>query len=347
MYTFDLTLTINQERNLQVIQSLKSKCAVWLGAANLAPYIDQYLEDKTPDTCEWIKVHPAYVAWSLIPQDATPEERILLISGQSGCGKTMLACSIAQALGEEDKLVLFFSFSSNDASRRTLVNLSHSFVWQLLQQSDSEAFHVIEELIPRGQPSSKDLWHALDQVSAMARKPLYWIVDGLDECEDPTSLVFEKLITFNGRASHGVILGRQHAIEDLSSSTPILEITPDLVQTDIGAYVRMAIDNSMAVHVSDLKDVAIDRLNDGSQGMFLWAKFMIDDLCKPSSRAELQERLYSLPQGLHKAYARILSRLIEPLDSFDREFMKTVLTLIVSARRPLKIAELQHAVAMV
>ena len=348
MHILKFTLTVMSEQSLKDMQKLKSKCAAWLSASSPASIIDPYIEGKTPGTCEWIQTHPSYVAWNLVQPDAAPKERILQISGQSGCGKTMLACSIAQKLTEENNVVLFFSFSSTDANRQSLIDLARSFVWQLLQQSGSEqAFRIIEEFMSRGQPQLKDVWHALDRISAMGSSPLYWIVDGLDECEDSIGTVFEKLLAFNGQnKSRGIILGRQHAMEDLAIPTHIVKVTPDLVQTDISAYIRLAIDNSTILHMSSLQDVAFDRLYDGSQGMFLWVRFMIDDLCKPCSRAELKERLYSLPKGLHKAYVRTLTRLIEPLDSFDREFMKTVLALVISARRPLKVGELQHAVAM-
>ena len=349
LHLLNLKLTAIKEQNFKDVQSLKAKCALWLNAASPTPYIDQYLEDKTPGTCDWIRTHPSYTAWNFVPHDATSEERILQISGQPGCGKTMLACSIAQALGKEGKEVLFFSFSSADANRRTLLDLARAFVWQQLQQSGSEeAFRIIEELMSRGQPQSKDLWHALDQISAMGQRPLYWIVDALDECEDLVSTVFEKLLIFNiRRTSRGVVLGRLHAMEDLVSSAHTVKLTPDLVQTDIGAYIRSAIENSTTLHKFNLQDIAFDRLYDGSNGMFLWVKFMTDDLCRPCSIVELKERLYSLPKGLHKAYVRTLSRLIEPLDNFDREFMKNILALVISARRSLKAAELQHAVAMV
>ena len=337
-----------QEQSSRAKQSLKAKCAIWLNAPNSKACIDQHLEEKIPGTCEWIWTHQTYIAWTRAPDDAPSYDRMLLISGQPGCGKTVLASSIADALSKGDELVLFFSFSSTDANRQSLTDLVRSFIWQLLHATASDkAFHIVEELMSRGHPHLTEFWSALNQITATEPKPVYWVIDGLDECEEPISTIFPQLIAFSSRRdTRGVALARQHAVEEIDWITHVIKISPDLVQDDIDTYIRLAIQNSRTLSMPDMEEIAFKRLHDGSQGMFLWVKLMVDDLGRPCSKVELMDRLYSLPQGLQKAYIRTISRLVSPLDRLDRDFMCNLLALVISARRPLKIAELQYFIAM-
>lgn len=80
--------------------------------------------------------------------------------------------------------------------------------------------------------------------------------------------------------------------------------------------------------------------------MFLWVKFAIRDLNKPASNAVLKERLKHLPYGLKQTYRHIIATLVEKLDDIDRKLAHTLLSLIAAARRPLKLDELQYAVAI-
>lgn len=77
--------------------------------------------------------------------------------------------------------------------------------------------------------------------------------------------------------------------------------------------------------------------------MFLWVRFAVRDLNKPASNAVLKTRLQHLPHGLKQTYHHIIAALAEDI---DRKLALNLLTLMVAARRPLKLDELQYALAI-
>ena len=75
---------------------------------------------------------------------------------------------------------------------------------------------------------------------------------------------------------------------------------------------------------------------------FLWVTFQLDDLCEASSDAAIRQTLKDLPSGLLDTYGRIVSKI---RGKADMEISTKVFMWIAAAKRPLKIDELQEAVA--
>jgi tetratricopeptide (TPR) repeat protein len=245
--------------------------------------------------------------------------------------------------------VFFFSFSGIDASRQTLDSLVQSLLWQLFKESNSDdSFNVMRDLMSKGPPLMSDLWETLSMIATSMPELMYWIIDGVDECKDPSTALFEKLISFLNihKAIRTILLGRPHAIETIGPATYTIKISPNLIKADIDAFIRVQISKSSNLRSFQIRDLAFETLQHGSHGMFLWVKFMVDDLNKPSSKAELVERLHNLPDGLQRAYRHLLKELLDPLDNIDRRFARDILSLIIAARRPLKIQEIQYALAI-
>ena len=275
--------------------------------------------------------------------------RILHISGSPGCGKSILASSIVDSMKRRGNRVFFFSFSGTDASRQALDSLVQSLLWQLFKESNSDdSFNVMRDLMSKGPPLMSDLWETLSMIATSMPEPMYWIIDGVDECKDPSTALFEKLVGFLNihKASRTILLGRPHAIEPIGPATYAIKINPNLIKADIDAFIRAHISKSSNLQSSQIRDLAFETLQHGSHGMFLWVKFMVDDLNKPSSKAELVERLHNLPDGLQRAYRHLLKELLDPLDNIDRRFARDILSLIIAARRPLKIQEIRYALAV-
>ena len=322
---------------------------MWLKPSNMRECHDRHIREKLPGTCEWIWSHKIFVDWSNGSTDSPTADRILHISGSPGCGKSILASSIADSMKRRGNRVFFFSFSGTDASRQALDSLVQSLLWQLFKESNSDdSFNVMRDLMSKGPPLMSDLWETLSMIATSMPEPMYWIIDGVDECKDPSTALFEKLVSFLNihKAIRTILLGRPHAIEPIGSATYAIKISPNLTKADIDAFIRAQISKSSNLRSSQIRDLAFETLQHGSHGMFLWVKFMVDNLNKPSSKAELVERLHNLPDGLQRAYRHLLKELLDPLDNIDREFARDILSLIIAARRPLKIQEIQYALAV-
>ena len=336
------------EQRVIARENQRSNFQTWLRTSDLSSVIHQSMEEKTHGTCQWIWTHLAFLNWRSLTDDTLASDRLLLVSGGPGCGKTVLACSIADSMKHNGKRVLFFSFSGSDATRQTPVSLVRSLLWQILHDSNSdEAFTIIQDLMAKGVPLISDLWNALTRIIALVPEPIVMIVDALDECQDPSSMFVKQIVDFLNivRSARGIIFGRQHAVDIACPNT--IEITPELIQADIDTLVRTSISESSNLQSLGILDIAFDSIQRESQGMFLWVKFMIFDLDKPCSKAEVLQRLRNLPSGLQRTYRELLLKLVDSLDQLDRRFVQHVLSLVITARRPLKLDELKYALAVI
>jgi hypothetical protein len=127
----------------------------------------------------------------------------------------------------------------------------------------------------------------------------------------------------------------------------VVEIALDrhCLEKDITEYVRDGVarldDLKLPV---DLCDEIQKALTEGANGMFLWVSLILDDLhnSKKITRKAIQEKLKTLPKGLHKLYRNILNK-IKP---DDLQIAKTILQWVVWAARPLHVRELAVAIAI-
>ena len=126
-----------------------------------------------------------------------------------------------------------------------------------------------------------------------------------------------------------------------------IDTTPCLVRSDIDILIHTGMDRSKNLQTLGITDKALERIQNGSQGMFLSVKFMIDDLDRPLSKAEVLQRLQDLPSGLEKAYHQLLLRLLDALGPLDRSFLRDLFCLVIAARRPLQLEELKYALAVI
>lgn len=309
----------------------------------------QTLAGKTSGTCEWIWTHPVFLEWKNTPDGSPGKERILYMSGGPGCGKSTLASSIAESMKQQGKRVLFFSFSGTDAGRQNSVVLARSSLWQQLHEIESEAvLKIVEKLQKKTLPSTSDYWQALEYLAPSMSEPMYWIIDALDECQEPIETLMTHITNFFNQCSsiRGILLGRPNVMESIATTKHKITLTPELVNPDIEVFLRSMMLDIANLQSPDVADLAFKTVQRGSQGMFLYVRLMIDNVSRPSSKAEVVERLNDMPVGLQKTYSQIFRRLRDSLDQFDLAFLRNLLAFIFAARRPLRLEELRHALAV-
>ncbi|ORY10990.1 hypothetical protein BCR34DRAFT_484890, partial [Clohesyomyces aquaticus] len=119
---------------------------------------------------------------------------------------------------------------------------------------------------------------------------------------------------------------------------------------DVKQYLEKRIQNeSRLVRLltgdAELQATVVDSIVDNAKGMFLLAQLQMDAVAKKNNRRDIRRSLASLPQQLndtyHEAMRRIWSQSEEDVDLAER-----LLSWIVCAKRPLKLIEVQHALAV-
>ena len=331
-------------------EELKLQCERWLKPANVKHVHLHQIRAKLDGTCDWIASNNIFERW-VKPEPSTSRDRFLVISGIHGCGKSVLASSIVARLEKAKQHTLFFSFSSSDGSRQTSENLIRTLLWQLLQESaDKESVDTVHRLSLDGQPTISELWEAFGRIASTLAKPVYCVVDGIDECIDYNHTVSITIMQILEKLPdlHILLLGRPHVFQAHSSNSPFvaIEITSAMLSQDIEALIKDEVAKSNILSLPEFRKNVYETLKDKSDGMFLWVRLMVDDLNKSSSKSEFSERLQNLPCGLEKAYQLLFLRLSERLDKYELRLAQTTLAFTTTSCRPLHFDELRYAFAI-
>ena len=331
-------------------EELRIECERWLKPSDVKHIHFHQVQAKLDGTCEWITSNALFEHW-VGPQCSTIQDRLLVISGTHGCGKSILASSIVARLEKDQQHPLFFAFSSSDGNRQTSENLIRTLLWQLLHQTDKrECVETVHRLRLRGQPSVSELWGAFGRMVPLLAKPIYCIIDGIDECIDYNDTLFAKFKQILDTCSslRILLLGRSHVFQSRSGSCGFtaIEITPATLNQDIEAVITNEIAKSQILSLPEFRETVYESLKGKSEGMFLWVRLMVDDLRKSSSKSELGQRLQDLPHGLEKAYQLLFLRLSQKLDKFEQRLAQNVLAFTITSCQPLTFDEFRYAHAL-
>ena len=330
-------------------EELKLQCERWLKPANVKHVHLYQVQAKLDGTCDWIASNNVFERW-IKPEPSTSRERFLVISGTHGCGKTVLASTIVARLEIAKQQTLFFSFSSSDGSRHSSDNLIRTLLWQLLQETaDKESVDTVHRLSSDGQPTISELWEVFGRIASAVAKPIYCVVDGIDECTDYNHTVSITIMQILKKSPdlRMILLGRPHVFQVHSGNSPYvaIEITSAMLSLDIEALIYDEVAKSDILSLPEFRENVCKTLKDKSDGMFLWVRLMVDDLNKSSSKSEFSERLQNLPCGLEKAYQLLFLHLFERLDKYELRLAQKTLAFTATSCRPLNFDELRYAFA--
>ena len=198
--------------------------------------------------------------------------------------------------------------------------------------------------------STKELQSFLGEVLEMLDRPLFVLIDGLDECD---------------RLSRSVLLEFLHKmvkktprLKILYSSRPEEEILEQLVGVatiDINSQdcrdamiVRHRVDRQLSYLSSSVRTLVIDSLTPLAQGSAIWITMVIELIALRKIRAlePMREFLKNipLPWQLSEVYTTLLSRSTSD-DCENRRLAITALGVLAVARRPLSLQEVAWAAA--
>lgn len=275
----------------------------------------------------------------------------------SGCGKSVMARFLADIATTSVTLTHFFQDSVDRNSSRA-TSLVVSMLSQILKSkipgtnSDFEsAFASIVPLLDQFS-SGQDcpflhLWPVLEAI-LFNMHDYTLIVDALDECDDPANNdpLIERLRLLGSMANSRVILlSRFHArFEGPLQEAVQLAMDSSTVGADILHFVRQEI--SRNTRLQPLQSEILAKAEDSSQGMFLWAKLMLDDLSHSRSIDIQLQRLAGFPRGLNNIYTEYLHKGTLTMYPEDIALRREIFTVLVGALRPLTVDEMSCAIAL-
>ncbi|KAI5789536.1 hypothetical protein FPQ18DRAFT_294087, partial [Pyronema domesticum] len=340
---------IADDNTSRELQDLRLQCEERLKPLNTRSIHSDHTKLRMEGTCEWIWSNPSFERWYTASPSVS--DRILFVHGPHGCGKSVLASSVAQSLLNRQQAVLYYSFSGMNSNQKNIGGMVSTLIWQLLQDSsDQGLLRDVREKLLRG-PDTLELWTSFKKlVIDEKRSPLYCIIDGVDECLEPTKDILEHLKSLHDSDKfqfRTVIFGRPAGFIGIESPvSPSIEMNPSVVESDIERFIKRRVQESTTLNSSNSGDRVINTLKEKSEGMFLWVKLMTDHLSQCGSTAEVRDGLQDLPRGLQDAYRQMLLRRINTYSKPQVARIRRILSIVTSAFRALEIEELNHACAI-
>ena len=219
------------------------RCENWLRPSNVRSLHNMQVSARLGGTCDLIVSDDNFRKWT-DKGCLEKVDRILCISGAHGCGKSILSSFIAVGLETENNSVLYLSFSSTDATRKTPESLIRTLLWHLIQKiSTQNGIDSLRILVFQSHPTTSELWQAFGDIARSSSNPIYCVIDGVDERTDFDHSVFKTIHDLVEASSNLriVLLGRPHAItaivQPVEDSIHTIDITAATTSHDIEVFI--------------------------------------------------------------------------------------------------------------
>lgn len=276
--------------------------------------------------------------------------KVLWIYGRPARGKSVIASFLSRYLQTETISTQFFFFRAGDDSKRTISSFLSSMAFQACQQIP-QFRKAVSDIVESGwkvrETEWRALWkrifeHTLLELAVMS--PMYWVVDGIDECSSPLPLL-ELITTINQSKCpiHIVLISRwgediSSALERAKSKAPYLSLCIDKDDEDIRLFIdeELRYTNWSDEIRTSVKDEILNNANDN----FLWVTLVVEEMKDCHTEEDIKERLMELPHGMNSLYQRMEKSILNLKRPSDKNLSQRLLSWVVQARKALTMAEL-------
>lgn len=327
--------------------------------SNSDPGVDFARESqrRVKSSGQWLIKHQIYQDWL-----ASSEDRLLRVVGCPGSGKTVLSTTIIENLQCQYPKILarpnqipsctayFYCSKSTDQSQVTAVVLC-GLIKQILPQFKQLPTCVTECYekscaAGRSSLSTADGPEALIGAIAQEFGSLYIVVDGLDEVSEPDVTIATLVKLTKAIPNIQTVLLSREIFEMTSNNMmdyPIIKLDGLNTSEDVNRFIQTRLDYIKARDPAmDFPPEVFNQISQKANGMFLWAKLMMDSLRRALSVEDALEIVSSTPEKLDEFYDQIMMRLIAGPNSNEkmRNMARKVVMLMCAASRPLRWTEL-------
>ena len=224
----------------------------------------------------------------------------------------MLASFLVAYLQEQRQdCVLYFFCKAQDAEKRQAIQVHRTLLAQLLHY-DEKIYDAVESIYTRSgrvsADSMVDVCSALRLAFSETSNPrITIIIDALDECEDAEYLV---RVLFEIRSQSLAVVKLIFTSRDIPLP---FDFDEDMIfeanspNQPIQRYVQ-----DRVLHVKTLSDPAlamtvVRRVSRAADGLWLFARLMLDEIESLPSAEHVQRHLRNVPHGLTQLYTHILA----------------------------------------
>ncbi|KAJ5379867.1 uncharacterized protein N7496_002295 [Penicillium cataractarum] len=316
----EMLLAETQEQDVRRIQC-------WLAPACVEDDLQRRVSEYLQGSGDWILQAEGFKKWytsawgdSSTGTDGSPTDvashSMLQVIGRPGSGKSILAAYLVNHLSQSGRVVYFF-FNKQDSERNMMIHAARTTIAQLLNLYPD----ITEIIMPVYKQSGrvvadsltdvmKMLKQVLDQLSSRADGQSHCIVlDGIDECEDWVASNSHLLGSLPNNGSVKIVLFSRVALASLSSdvpSDPLIVTMESNQNVEIRAYAEGRIRKMVHLATTDLGLRVVSKTTEQADGLWLYARLVLDEIERAPSREVVESSLDSLPSGLEELYNHIL-----------------------------------------
>jgi WD40 repeat protein len=333
--------------------------------------------EEVPGSCQWLLQLPSFIRWrDEVTEFGLPESersargrdpqnsararatrsrtpRCFWLSGAAGTGKSVLAAHVIRHLAQ-DRDCSYYFLKHIDKSKQSLGTLLRSLAYQMANRDPSLRRSLLsmqhEEDLTADPNDVRAIWRQLFQKRIFrteSQQRHYWVIDAIDESHACHEL-FPLLAKIEDKFPLRIFLTSRRSVtlEKQFQKLPIISEQIQVANTlgDIRLLLRANIDS---IHFSDQTavDDLIDTLVIKSNGSFLWAYLILQQLDNSWSDKAIYEAMDQVPEEMDELYRHILDQMSMSGDS-NKEIARVILRWTVCAIRPLTIQELQEAIRL-
>ncbi|KAJ1326901.1 ankyrin repeat domain-containing protein 50 [Microdochium nivale] len=324
------------------------------------PYEER--KDRNPTraegTCEWFVRHRLFEHWQ------AQQSALLWVTADPGCGKSVLARYLVDEVlpTNDDRLTCYFFFKDDFDDQSVLSIAICAILHQLFRQepdllSDEylTRFREDGEFLLR---SSKGLFGLLRDVAGRCSRKVVCVLDALDECSEPTSLVDALTDLYADQSGYKrvnfIITSRPYRslranFATLEETRPTIRLSGEneeevkQIEKEVIVVIRQRIAQLARLRflTASQAEALEAALTMAPNRTYLWIHLVfahLDD-ANLTKQSALTEAIETLPLTVDEAYDRILSK------SGDAQQVLKILQLIVAAKRPFDLREMALALA--
>ncbi|KAF5873600.1 putative ankyrin repeat protein [Botrytis fragariae] len=351
-----------QKATWEIVEDIKImlydyEIARWLGSEKMSrqnQYHVSLQEIRVDEACEFLLEDTKFIDW----HHATDSQQLVIL-GDMGCGKSVAMAYLIDELRRQNEHQLpqpkiCYHYCRDDETGQAICIFSVLILSLLGQLSGLK--RTFFEWYKQGAASgielatnSKQLIEWLLKALETLDRPLFLVIDGLDECD---------------RASRRILL---KSLRDLSQKTPrlkvllssrpeeeILQLLSGMAKINLNSdterdriIVEKTVERQLSYLSKPVKVFISQSLSRLAQGSAIWTKMTIELIeirgirALGPMRAFLEET--PQPKQLSKLYANLLSRYTFK-DPENQKLAIVALEILAITRRPLSILELAWAV---
>jgi hypothetical protein len=286
----------------------------------------------------------------------------LIVLGDMGCGKSVAMAFLVDELSQRNKhqlpqsKICYHYCQDNETGQ--VIYIFSALILSLLQKLPGLKRTFFEwykqaEASEDFQPATntKKLEEFLQKILIMIDRPLFIVIDGLDECdrESQTNLL----------RSLKILIQKTPRLKVILSSRPreeILEQLDGVAKIDLGSdterdivIVEKTVERKLFYLSKDVKALVTETLSRLAQGSAIWTKMTVEliEVRRIRALGPMKDFLENtpLPKQLSELYVNLISRCTSN-DPDSERLVTTALEVLAITRRPLSILELAWAVAL-